>query len=188
MMPVIPPDKEGFRRHIRELKSSYSSDALLLKSKSIISEVESLPLFVKARTILVYHSLPDEVNTHDFLIRHSTSKTLLLPTVNGDHLDLHIYDNSTRMKLGSYGIQEPIGSVFTSYSTIDLCIVPGMAFDETLHRLGRGKGYYDRLLPLLSCKKIGLCFDFQYFSSIPFDSHDILMDMVVYDKSKSVKN
>lgn len=179
-MSFFSADKECFRRHIRELKSSYSTDALILKSNPIIKELESLQLFINARTILVYHSLPDEVNTHDFLIRHSTSKTLLLPTVNGDHLELHRYNNETDMSLGSYGIQESCGVLFTDYDSIDLCIVPGMAFDKTFHRLGRGKGYYDRLLPLLNCKKIGLCFDFQYFDIIPFDSHDISMDIVLH--------
>ena len=187
-MPLLPSDKEGFRRYIRQKKAVYSSDELLLKSVPIISELESLPVFINARTILVYHSLPDEVNTHAFLIRHSTAKTLLLPTVNGDHLDLYRYDSSTQMSLGSFGIQEPSGSMFTCYDSIDLCIVPGMAFDKTFHRLGRGKGYYDRLLPFLSCPKIGLCFDFQYFDMIPFDSHDISMDMVLHGISKSVKN
>ena len=182
-MSFSTADKEGFRRHIRELKSSYNTDALLLKSKAIISKLESLPLFINARTILLYHSLPDEVNTHDLLIRHSTSKTLLLPTVNGDHLDIHRYDNGINMIVGSYGIQESCGDIFTDYDSIDLCIVPGMAFDKKFHRLGRGKGYYDRLLPLLSCKKIGLCFDFQYFDTIPVDSHDISMDIVLHDIS-----
>ena len=55
-----------------------------------------------------------------------------------------------------------------------------MAFDACGHRLGRGKGYYDRLLPRLShCYKIGICFDFQKVPSVPTEPTDIAMDEVL---------
>ncbi len=82
---------------------------------------------------------------------------------------------------------EPVGEAFTDYEKIDVALVPGMAFDAAGHRLGRGKGYYDRFLsshlsslnshpsPLL----IGVCFPFQRVAEVPSEEHDVLMDEVI---------
>ncbi len=75
---------------------------------------------------------------------------------------------------------EPAGCLFTDYSAVDLAVVPGMAFDKSGNRLGRGKGYYDRLLPLIGYKyKIGICFPFQFLDSIPVEPTDIPVDEVI---------
>lgn len=75
---------------------------------------------------------------------------------------------------------EPTGELFTDYDLIDVAIVPGMAFDREGHRLGRGKGYYDRFLAQLPhIYKIGICFPFQLVDKVPADVHDILMDEVI---------
>jgi len=133
------------------------------------------------QTILLYHSLPDEVETHA-LIRtlHAAGKTVLLPTVAGDVLELHIYEGEQALSMGiSYGIQESKGSLFTDYGKIDLAIIPGMAFTVQGDRLGRGKGYYDRLLPQLTCPLIGIAFPFQMVTYIPCEPHDIRMKEVI---------
>ena len=73
---------------------------------------------------------------------------------------------------------EPISEPFTG--EIDLIIVPGMAFDNSGHRLGRGKGFYDRFLAQHpDVYTIGLCFDFQYFDKIPSESFDKKVDEVI---------
>ena len=105
---------------------------------------------------------------------------MLLPTVVGSNLELHAYTGDTDLTTSAdFGIAESTGPLFTDYTNIDLAIIPGMAFTPDGHRLGRGNGYYDRLLPQLSCKKIGLAFPFQIVDHIPCESHDIKMDMVV---------
>ena len=66
------------------------------------------------------------------------------------------------------------------FLSIELVVVPGMAFDKQGHRLGRGKGYYDRLLPkLTNAYKLGVCFPYQYIEEVPTDEHDIRMDEVL---------
>lgn len=62
---------------------------------------------------------------------------------------------------------------------IDLAIIPGRAFTVDGYRLGRGKGYYDRLIPRLSCKTIGVAFDCQIFDTLPVDDWDVRLDMVL---------
>ena len=81
---------------------------------------------------------------------------------------------------GFFDIMEPVGEPFERYEDIDLAVVPGMAFDSQNNRLGRGKGYYDRMLPRLTkAYKIGVCFDFQRLPGIPADEHDCKVDEVI---------
>lgn len=82
------------------------------------------------------------------------------------------------MKKGSFGIEEPTGALLEDYSQIELAIIPGVSFDGKGNRLGRGKGYYDRLLPLLRSYNIGICFQFQVCQEIPTEIFDKKMDEV----------
>ena len=84
------------------------------------------------------------------------------------------------MRKGKFGILEPTSKV--SLVDPDLVVVPGLAFDLHLHRLGYGKGYYDRFLKSTSSYKIGICFDFQIVEKIPNESHDQKMDEVISEK------
>ena len=84
------------------------------------------------------------------------------------------------LQAGAFGILEPTGKLFTDYEKIDVVVVPGMAFDKEGHRLGRGKGYYDRFLAKIrNTYKIGLCFPWQLVDNVPTDEHDILMDEIM---------
>ena len=149
-------------------------------SADVLNRLEAHPVFQQAHTILIYHSLPDEVNTHDFIRKWSAHKQILLPVVIGDDLELRRYTGSADLKKGAYGIEEPVGEPFTDYDSIDLAIIPGVAFDTHGNRLGRGKGYYDRLLPRLPhTYKIGICFPFQLLEEIPTEALDVRMDEVL---------
>ncbi len=140
-------------------------------------------MFRKARTVLLYHSLNDEVFTHEFIEAWKEKKRILLPVVSGDWLELREYSGIQQTTPGSYGITEPLGTPFTRYEEIDLVVVPGVAFDLRKNRLGRGKGYYDRLLPLVKAYKIGICFPFQVVEDIPVEEFDVCMDEIVCGKA-----
>ena len=130
--------------------------------------------------MLLYHSLPDEVDTHAFIRRWSARKRILLPVVKGDDLELRLYTGDDCLTEGAFHIDEPTGTAFTDYAAIDLAVIPGVAFDRRGNRLGRGKGYYDRLLPRIpTAYKLGLCFPFQLLDQIPAEAHDIPMDEVL---------
>ncbi len=176
--------KSEIRTWVRGLKSACTKEGLHERGLLACSRILADGLWRAAGTVLLYHALPDEVNTASLLdsaVRQG--KRVLLPRVVGDDLELRIYSPGS-LQQGSYGIMEPMGEIFSPslYSTIDLAIVPGMAFDRRGSRLGRGKGYYDRLLPLLTCAhKIGLCFSFQFLDFLPTEAHDVAMNEVVTD-------
>lgn len=151
----------------------------------MLEKLEQHPKFVSARTVLLYYSLGDEVQTHDFVEKWHRQKTILLPVVKGDALELRVYTGKQSLKTGeAYHIEEPIGEAFTAYDKIDFSVIPGVSFDAQGNRLGRGKGYYDKLLPLLPSYNIGICYDFQVSEKIPTEPFDRIMDEVWTENGK----
>lgn len=175
-------DKSALRKRIKDMKRQFSDKELEELSLTIISRLLAHPVITCSQTILMYYSLPDEVNTHHAINQLvQSSKTVLLPrVVDGENMEIRVYERPDNLVPGHYGIMEPTGKKYNEYEKIDVAVVPGMAFDQHGHRLGRGKGYYDRFLPKAArAYKIGVCFDFQKQSCIPADSHDIAMDCVI---------
>ncbi len=83
------------------------------------------------------------------------------------------------MTEAAFCVREPQGDVFPAEG-VELILVPGVAFDSRGNRLGRGKGYYDRLLAGIPAFKVGICFDFQRFDRLPAEPHDVPMDRVIF--------
>lgn len=149
-------------------------------SVRLMQKVEEHPRFVAAQRALLYWSLPDEPDTHDFLKRWYGHKQIYLPCVEGDVMRMAPYEGENGMHSGAFGINEPTAPCAVEPSSLDFILVPGTAFDRQGHRMGRGKGYYDRFLPLApNAYKLGICFPFRLLPSIPFAPHDVLMDEVL---------
>lgn len=173
-------DKKQLRKQIKERKKEFSLPEKIELSKPIFEKIEKEELFKKAKVVLLYYSMDDEVYTHDFVEKHYKTKTILLPCVDGDDLILRQYLGIESMKAGEqFGILEPIGKEFRDTDKIDLMIIPGVAFDKEKNRLGRGRGFYDRLLKTVNATKIGVCFDFQVVEQVPTEDFDVKMDVVI---------
>ena len=152
-------------------------------SEEICGKVLASVNWQKAGTLLLYYPLADEVDVRPLIQQaYRDGKCVLLPVCKGDELELHRYQGEDSLSLGAFGIMEPTGSLFApeQYPDIQLAIIPGMAFDSAGHRLGRGKGYYDRLLPqLIRAKLQGVCFPFQFLDEVPAEPHDIAVHEVI---------
>lgn len=170
--------KSDIRTRIKGIKSRITSECRIRFSEQIRYRIEQLPEFRTAKTILLYHALPDEVDTSSFLQSWDQDKELLLPVVKGEDLIIRNY-HAGDLKKGSFGILEPQGKEVTDLSTIDLIIIPGVAFDKRRNRLGRGKGYYDKLLSQTSACKVGICYDCQVIDLLPVEEHDIPMNYII---------
>ena len=146
-------------------------------------QVEALEAFRRASTVLLYWSMEDEVQTHDFVNRWYKEKRVLLPCVDGDDLRLRQYTGPECLKAGEQcGIGEPTGPEYTDLDSVELIIVPGVAFDRTGNRMGRGRGFYDRLLKSTpNAYKVGVAFDFQVVDSVPVEEFDVKMDKVIVE-------
>lgn len=171
--------KHIVRKEIVALKKDYTEIELLQFSEEIFNKLEKTQVFADSKYILAYYSFPGEVFTHDFIEKHARDKTIILPVVQNDCLILREYKGADMMVKSAYGILEPLGNEFTDFSKIDLAIVPGVSFDRNFNRLGRGKGYYDKLLPQLTAYLIGVCFSFQITEGLPIEAHDFPMNCVI---------
>lgn len=177
-----PMFKSEIRKQIKARKAQFSRAQLADFSQAITNRLLHHPRLKAAKTILLYYSLPDEVDTHELVNRLVTmGKQILLPVViDGENLEVRHYRGSQDLREGSFHILEPVGEPFTAYDQIDLVVVPGVGFDAAGNRLGRGKGYYDRLLRQMpDTYKLGVCFDFQKVETIPTDQYDIQMHEVL---------
>ncbi len=173
----ISEQKKQLRKQIFERKKNYSTEQLKQESQEALLLLEQLPEFVSARFVLFYWSLPDELFTHDFIVRWSNRKTILLPAIVNDEIEIRKYTCHEDMQQGKFCIAEPCGDCHVDQ--IDLAIIPGVAFDKSGNRLGRGKGYYDRFLSNFTGYKIGLCYDFQKLDFIPTEKFDVKMDKII---------
>ncbi|MBP3763609.1 MAG: 5-formyltetrahydrofolate cyclo-ligase [Bacteroidales bacterium] len=176
-------DKAEVRKRMRALKAAVPPEEKLRRSRIIMQRLGCSPDFVTAQVALLYWSMADEVQTHEFVNQQYSTKTLLLPCVQGDDLVLRQYTGPDCMVSGEqFGIGEPTGPVWTDMEAIQLIAVPGVAFDLDGNRMGRGRGFYDRLLKSTpKATKIGIAFDFQMLDHIPTEPHDVRMDRVLTD-------
>ena len=177
------PTKTVLRQQMRAAKEQHASQ-LTQWSKETVERLKSR--LGESRVVMAYWPLPDEVDIRpliDWLIVEG--KTVLLPKVVDDEtMELRRYTSLAELAEGAFHILEPVGEAFTDYETIDVALVPGMAFDAAGHRLGRGKGYYDRFLSShlvprashLAPRIIGVCFPFQRVPLVPSEPHDVCMD------------
>lgn len=179
----IKGQKKVLRKVIKVKKSAFKKENYLIESDNVFSQIEKSPAFKDAKTVLAYWSLPREVETHRFVDKWYKHKKIILPLVVGDALELRVYSGPDSMVVGpSFGILEPQkGAIFTE-TTIDFGIIPGMAFDLQGNRIGRGKGYYDKLLKEINVLKVGVCLSFQLVDRVPVDHYDVAMDLVISPK------
>ena len=170
--------KNEIRSTIKALKKQHSKEELQAQSELIMRKLEQHPDFLKAQKIMLYSSLPDEVQTQAFIEKWRLHKRIILPTVVGDDIIPVELAVNTGFAVGDFNILEPQNEAYTG--DFDLIVVPGVAFDKQGNRLGRGKGYYDRFLcQHQKVKKIGICFDFQLVDNVPVEETDIPMDEII---------
>lgn len=171
-------EKREIRRKIKALRTMLTEMEKRSAAQEVFDRLEKTAAFLLADKILMYHSLPDELLTHEFLSKWASRKHFFLPRVNGVDLEILPYEES-RLELGSFHIEEPTGSNTVDPSEIELIVVPAVAYDRKGNRLGRGKGFYDRLLKSTKATKIGVGYEFQLYDELPTEPHDVGMDMVI---------
>ncbi len=194
-MDDIKTEKKRIRNEIRQTFKSLPRKDFDSMSRNVLLNLERLEIWNNAETVLVFLSLPDEIKT-DIIIEKAFSegKKIAVPKINGnDMLFFFIDDLNGNFKKHPLGMYEPVSDPAkgspVSISSLEpgksLVLVPGLAFDRHLRRLGRGKGFYDRFLSSLNSNitKAGIGYDFQIIKSVPSEEHDIKLDILVTDES-----
>lgn len=141
--------------------------------------------FSSAFCIVLYSPVRGEVLT-DLLAEKAQQlgKRLIFPRMRGRQLDLVETASRDELLPGPFGILEPSGDHTVAIGEVDLLVVPGVVFDRAGHRIGYGKGFYDRLLHGAehACKA-GIAFDFQLVEALPVEAHDVRMDLLVTEST-----
>jgi 5-formyltetrahydrofolate cyclo-ligase len=183
-------EKQALRRRMRAAAKVRTPDTVAAGSRLICDQLAKYVAAKRPRMILLYWPIAGEVDLGGLAtacLAHE--RTVCLPKVRwseGTLLPVSIpaWDGATLLA-GPHGTREPDldgpGSRFVEPSSLDMVIVPGMAFDGAGGRLGRGGGFYDRLLRSLiaGCAKVGVAFDEQIVERVPMDPWDTPLDVVV---------
>lgn len=174
--------KDQIRAQIAARKKSFQT--LEKPSCAALKNVQSLEIFQQTKTIGTYMPLPDEVDVTPLF--QDPEHQFFIPAFDETLATYRMAQYMPELKKGKFGIPEPEHPVWAGPDEIDLILVPGIAFDCSGNRLGRGGGFYDRLLPQYRAIRVGVCFSFQILEKIPPESHDCRMDLLVTD-SKILK-
>lgn len=176
---MVLKEKNALRRAIKESVRLCDAQLLRRESEIVMSRLEAMPEFISAEVVALFWSLDDEVYTHDFIEKWAKDKVILLPIVSGSEMTLGRFIDRDHMRSGDFGIAEPVCEDESAYNQIDMIVIPGIAFDRQGHRMGRGKGYYDRFLCGRTIFKVGVCFSAQLIERVPTQEHDIVMDALI---------
>jgi 5-formyltetrahydrofolate cyclo-ligase len=177
--------KPAIRAQARALLRALPPAERAAAEAEIARRVWDVPEIAAARTLFLYASLPEEVGT-DAIAAEARRRgiTLVYPRCLPEgRMTLHAVEAPDALRPGRFGIREPDADAcpLRDVGDVDAALIPGLAWDRAGHRLGRGGGYYDRMLahPGWRGFRCGLFFAAQESHSIPREDWDIRLDAIV---------
>ncbi len=190
---MIAAEKARLRVALLAQLQNFTDPERARQNQILAQKFLALPEFISAKTIAFFASEPFEVAT-DFLIAESLNlkKRVALPRVKKkslpaplsqsgeNNLVFHQVKNLNELEVGCFGINCPsVAAPEIPLSEIDLLVVPALAFDRAGNRLGRGGGFFDRVLEKFTGVSVGLAFDFQMLEKIPTEDFDQKVNLVL---------
>lgn len=178
--------KSFIRNKLRHLLRQLTDRERRAKSRKVIARLAATPHFRKAKNIFAFLPLPYEVETGEFIRKAlNLGKNIFLPEKAIDN-GLKIYQIKRlpqNYKTDRWGTLESLSSRAKKGrpAALDLILVPGLGFDASGRRLGRGGGSFDRFLSEVKAPKIALAFREQILDKIPCGAHDVHVDAVITD-------
>lgn len=175
--------KSQLREQLKPLIRGIPAEQRSRLSEQLCQGLLAQSVWRDARSVLFYAALSDEPDVSFALdVALRDGKEALLPRFQPHSAAYVACQVHSRVDLirGQFGIMEPAAAcAVIPLNHLDLVLVPGIAFDFAGRRLGRGKGFYDRLLAEVRGHKCGVCFDQQLVSSVPEEPHDIRLDSIL---------
>jgi 5-formyltetrahydrofolate cyclo-ligase len=182
--------KDRLRREIRDRLRAMTAAERTDASRRIVEALRSQPAFGAARSILFYIPLASEPDVREAIdAARARGAAILLPRSRREPPSIELAPLGTarldELPLDELGVPAPTG-IAADPRTVDLAVVPGVAFDAEGGRLGRGGGFYDRLLGSLpaATMAIGICFDRQVVERVPRETHDLRVQAVITESGR----
>jgi 5-formyltetrahydrofolate cyclo-ligase len=174
---MIESEKQRLRERMRKLGEAPPEGKMLC-----LQHLLGIDLWKRSSSILLYAPLFGEPDPTP-LIDKTGRRSFFFPKVSGNSLEIYRMTSRSNWIRGAFGIREPDPESWekSSPEEIDLAVIPGLAFDSGGGRLGRGMGYYDRLLgnPAFRGIKLGIAWEWQIVEKVPSEAHDIRMDLIL---------
>ena len=175
--------KLDLKRRLRAERIQMSERVVREKSLRIYRRLIDMPAYQLARCIACYVSTKNEVDTKTVIQKAiGGGKQVGVPVTREDgDMDFQAIEGLNDLRPVHYGLREPVPDpqkVLLPH-TIDLILIPGIAFDRRGHRIGSGGGYYDRFLARTEAVRIGLSYGFQIIERVPAEPHDVKMDLII---------
>lgn len=173
--------KQSIRKQIFRLRKEAAPDQIRDMSNTIMQKVMALDAWKNAEWIFAYMDCKNEVMTGSLIEEawHQKKRTAV-PRVQGNDLVFYEITSMQQCESGYFGISEPLTTLPAASCEHALLLVPGVAFDTSLHRVGYGKGFYDRYLSVHpGHTKVAVAFSWQVFGEVPFDDTDINPDFLI---------
>ena len=137
--------KKAFRREVKARRAARTREQIHEMSGQIAERFLHLPEYLEAACIYAYMDCKNEVETRAIIEKAwADGKRVAVPRVRGEVMDYHYIEDFSGLEDGYYGIREPLAELPVAMEEDALMILPGVAFDEALHRVGYGGGFYDR--------------------------------------------
>jgi 5-formyltetrahydrofolate cyclo-ligase len=180
-------DKEQLRQSLQKCVLEMADEQRGEKSHRACQKLISTPQFQSALSIMMYLSLPHEVDTSEaILYAWQLGKTISVPKISWQQrhmIAVEINSLETGFSTSASGLRNPITGVPVPFGEIDLVVTPALGFDRKGNRLGRGGSYYDRFFTNDEFKapKCGLAFTEQVIDAIPVTETDVPVDFLVTD-------
>lgn len=180
--------KSLFRQRIRAALSELTPDMIEAASRRACHRISELGEYARAEVVMLFLSLPTEVDTSSLVLRcWQDQKRVLVPKVSWEQrrmLPVEIRSLTDDLTSTEFGLREPVSGDPVPMSMIDLIIVPGLAFDESGNRLGRGRGFYDRFLAHTEPRTVacGLAFELQVVPRLPIGPQDRPVHILVTEQ------
>ena len=180
--------KKEMRTRFRSLLTALSPGEIEAKSMAVARHLYETKAYRQAQTIMVFLSLPGEINTTPIILRAwQGHKRILAPKISWEQrrmLPIEIHSLTDRPIIPQFGAHEVGAGAPVPASVIDLVLVPGLGFDEFGNRLGRGRGFYDRFLssPDFQGLACALAFEEQVTDAIPVGPHDRPVHLLITDQ------
>jgi 5-formyltetrahydrofolate cyclo-ligase len=183
-MTPVKKLKSDLRLAMRQALQNKTEKSREADSAKLCARLKEQSFFQNARSVLFFASLPEEPDLWALLKETlATNKMAALPCFDADNQRYHprrVKDIHVEILSGKFGIREPAPTgIAMPLDDLDLVLVPGIAFDLHGHRLGRGKGFYDRMLQDFKGKKAGIAFDEQIVETVPAEKNDVKMDFIL---------
>jgi len=189
-MEDVKERKQELRKLIEQKLESLSRDQIQNKLDAIEAQLFEFANFIEAEVSLLYINTHREVDT-DHIIRRcmSSPKDIVLPLFDDANGGTRLYkiqdvDTDLRKRAGNLREPNPERCKPVSMDSIDIAIIPGVAFDEKGGRLGIGAGRYDRMIPKLpvTTRKVAFAFEDQITQMVPMESHDKFVDIIITEE------